>query len=402
MQPMNEVSRKLTVSGLVALLQDVVESNFVDVEVEGEVSNFSSPASGHWYFSLKDERSQLRAVMFRGRNRHVDVRPKDGLQILCKGSLGVYLARGEVQLIVERLTTSGIGDLQKAYEDLKHKLSAEGLFAVERKRPLPAFPTSIGIVTSATGAAIHDIMNVIRRRAPGLHILLRPVRVQGEGAAAEIAAAIEDFNQFTGPDVLIVGRGGGSLEDLWAFNEEVVARAIAASQVPVISAVGHEVDVTISDLVADVRAATPSVAAEMVAKSRLELEAHLDHLAMRLQSQLMQRITLVRQQLDSLQGRLRFSVRDWSFQKEALENLSHQLQRAMQGELRRHADQLGQYAGRLQALSPLNQLERGYVIASRTRDAAGLSHAEGLALGEDLWLRFVDGRVRTKVVEVES
>jgi exodeoxyribonuclease VII large subunit len=253
------------------------------------------------------------------------------------------------------------------------------LFAVERKRPLPAFPTSIGIVTSATGAAIHDIMNVIRRRAPGLHILLRPVRVQGEGAAAEIAAAIEDFNQFTGPDVLIVGRGGGSLEDLWAFNEEVVARAIAASQVPVISAVGHE-----------------------VAKSRLELEAHLDHLAMRLQSQLMQRITLVRQQLDSLQGRLRFSVRDWSFQKETLENLSHQLQRAMQGELRRHADQLGQYVGRLQALSPLSQLERGYVIASRTRDAAGLSHAEGLALGEDLWLRFVDGRVRTKVVEVES
>lgn len=400
---MDQFSRKLTVSELVALLQEVVEGNFVDVAVEGEVSNFSAPASGHWYFSLKDQRAQLRAVMFRGRNRHLDVRPRDGLRVLCRGSLGIYAARGEVQLIVESLTTSGLGDLQKAYEELKRKLAAEGLFAVERKRPLPAFPATIGVVTSATGAAIHDIVNVMRRRAPGLRLLLRPVKVQGEGAAADIAAAIEDFNQLcpSPPDVLIVGRGGGSLEDLWAFNEEVVARAIVASQVPVISAVGHEVDVTISDLAADVRAATPSAASEIAAKSRLELEAHLDHLGMRLQAQLRQRLTLVRQRLDSLEARLRLSVRDSLRQREVLAGLAHRLQRAMQAELRHHAEQLSRNAGRLQALSPLAQLERGYVIASRQREAAGLSRKEGLLPGDDLWLRFADGRVRTRVVEVE-
>jgi exodeoxyribonuclease VII large subunit len=398
---MNELPRKLTVSGLVALLQDVVESNFVHVEVEGEVSNFSAPASGHWYFSLKDDRAQLRAVMFRGRNRLVDLRPKDGLSVTCEGSLGIYPARGEVQLIVDSLTSGGVGDLQQAYEELKRRLAEEGLFAAERKRPLPAFPTTIGVVTSASGAAIHDILNVIRRRAPGLRILLRPVKVQGEDAAADIVAAIEDLNRCSLPDVLIVGRGGGSLEDLWAFNEEIVARAIVASQLPVISAVGHEVDVTISDLAADVRAATPSAAAEMVAKSRLELEAHLDHLGMRLQSQLLQRIALVRQRLDNLDRRLTLSVRDWSTQEGTLASLTHRLQRAMQGELRHYADRLARNAGRLQALSPLRQLERGYVIASLEQDAAGLSCKQGLAPGDDLWLRFVDGRVRTQVVEVE-
>ncbi len=401
MQDMNEFTRKLTVSELVALLQEVVESNFVDVEVEGEMSNFSTPASGHWYFSLKDERAQLRAVMFRGRNRQVGVRPQDGGRVLCRGSLGVYTARGELQLIVESLTPSGIGDLQKAYDALKDKLAAEGLFAVERKRALPAFPATIGVVTSATGAAIHDIINVIRRRAPGMRILLRPVKVQGEAAAAEIAAAIGDFNQVFVPDVLIVGRGGGSLEDLWAFNEEVVARAIVASQVPVISAVGHEVDVTIADLAADVRAATPSAAAELVAKSRLELEAHLDHLGMRLQTQLAQRILLVRQRLDDLDRRLRYSVRDWSPQRAAITGLAHRLRRAMLGELHCYADQLGQNAGRLQTLSPLRALERGYVIASRDRDSAGLCHTQGLSPGDDLWLRFADGRVRTRVEDVE-
>jgi len=219
-----DTSRKLTVSGLVALLQDVVESNFVTVTVEGEISNFAAPASGHWYFTLKDGGSQLRGVMFRSQNRLVDSPPRDGMQVVCSGTVTVYVARGEMQLVVNSLTHGGQGQLQAAFEALKEKLSGEGLFALDRKRPLPAFPQSVGIVTSATGAAIHDILNVLQRRAPDVRLLLKPVRVQGDGAAEEIAKAIEELNQYGGLDVLIVGRGGGSLEDLWAFNEEVVAR----------------------------------------------------------------------------------------------------------------------------------------------------------------------------------
>src|SRR6056297_1478209 len=326
---MNGKILKLTVSGLVDLLREVVESNFVDVQVEGEISNFSRPASGHWYFSLKDERAQLRAVMFRGRNRLVDIQPQDGMRVACRGSVGVYAARGEMQLVVETLCVGGVGDLQQAFAALKARLAAEGLFAIERKRPLPVFPGCVGVVTSMTVAAIHDILNVIHRRVPGLRVLLRPVKVQGEGAADEIAAAIADLERHGAADVLIVGRGGGSLEDLWAFNEERVARAIVASRVPVVSAVGHEVDITIADLAADVRAATPSAAAELVAKSRLELENHLDHLIMRLQSQLRQRVALVAQQLESLQRRLQQSGKSWALQKQHLEQLQRRLALAM-------------------------------------------------------------------------
>lgn len=400
---MKELTPKLTVSALVSLLQEVVESNFVDVDVEGEISNFSMPASGHWYFSLKDERAQLRAVMFRGRNRQVAVVPQDGMRVVCRGGVGVYPARGEIQLVVESLKVGGVGDLQQAFDELKRALAAEGLFAAERKRNLPTFPTCVGVVTSATGAAIHDILNVIRRRAPGLRILLKPVKVQGEGAAAEIVAAIDALNRCPDVDVLIVGRGGGSLEDLWAFNEEPVARAIAASQKPVISAVGHEVDVTIADLVADVRAATPSAAAEIVAKSRLELETHLDHLAMRLQSQLIQRVTLVGQQLEGLQGRLRQAAKMLAQQEvERVGQLSHRLGVAMQAEMRHQTDCLGRLAGRLQALSPLEQLQRGYLIASRPGETAPIRNAGELSIDEELILRFADGQVRTRVMEVDA
>jgi exodeoxyribonuclease VII large subunit len=277
----SDVQQKLTVSGLVALLQEVVETNFVTVTVEGEVSNFAAPASGHWYFTLKDSGSQLRSVMFRSRNRQMTSLPRDGMQVVCSGTVTVYVARGEMQLVVDNLTQGGQGMLQAAFEALKENLAKEGLFAMERKRPLPAFPQSVGIVTSATGAAIHDILNILRRRAPDVRLLLKPVKVQGDGAAEEIVEAIKDLNQYGGLDVLIVGRGGGALEDLWAFNEESVARAIAGSDVPVISAVGHETDFTIADLVADLRAPTPSAAAELVAKNRQELEAHLDHLIIR-------------------------------------------------------------------------------------------------------------------------
>lgn len=400
---MNEPSPvNLTVSRLVELIREVVESNFFAVTVEGELSNFAAPSSGHWYFTLKDGQSQLRAVMFRSRNRLAATAPADGQQVVCTGTVSVYAARGEVQLIVDSLAPAGIGSLQAAFEALKARLAAEGLFSTERKRPLPAFPRTVGIVTSSTGAAIHDLLNVLRRRAPGLRVVLRPVRVQGEGAAAEIAAGIADLNAQGLADVLIVGRGGGSLEDLWAFNEEIVARAIAASRIPVISAVGHEVDVTIADFAADLRAPTPSAAAELVAKSRLELESHVDHLIMRLQARVTQGLALGAERLAGLENRLQQAGRSWPQRLEQVDHREQRLGLAMGALLRRLEDQLGRSVGRLQALSPLGQLARGYVIASRDADSREPVRCGELAPGAEVWLRFHDGRVRTRVEAVSE
>ena len=399
---MTDGSQKLTVSGLVALLQDVVETNFVTVTVEGEISNFAAPASGHWYFTLKDSGSQLRGVMFRSRNRLLDSPPRDGMQVACSGTVTVYIARGEMQLVVDSLTHGGQGQLQAAFEALKEKLSSEGLFALERKRLLPTFPQSVGIVTSATGAAIHDILNVLRRRAPDVRLLLKPVKVQGDGAAEEIVNAIEELNQYGGLDVLIVGRGGGSLEDLWAFNEEIVARAIVASELPVISAVGHETDFTIADLVADLRAPTPSAAAELVAKNRQELESHLDHLIIRLQSRIAQSLNLAAERLTGYEGRLKLTARDFTVLPDDVDDLEQRLSLAMNAKMRQYVDRLGMSAGRLNALSPLLQLDRGYVIASHEQGGSGLVSAEVLEPGDRLWLRFSHGQARTRVEDVDS
>lgn len=399
---MIERARKLSVSALVALLQEVVESNFVRVTVEGEISNFSAPVSGHWYFTLKDSGSQLRGVMFRSRNRLVTNLPRDGMQAICSGTVTVYLARGEMQLVVDSLMPSGQGQLQAAFESLKEKLTGEGLFAAERKRPLPAFPQSVGIVTSASGAAIHDILNILHRRAPDVRILLRPVKVQGDGAAEEISAAIRDLNRYGGLDVLIVGRGGGAIEDLWAFNEEIVARAIAGSEVPVISAVGHETDFTIADLVADLRAPTPSAAAELVVRNRQELETHLDQLIIRLQSRIDQSLTLVAERIAGFEGRLKRITRDFADIPNAVIDLEQRLSLAMRTRMYQYSDRLGMAAGLLDALSPLLQLDRGYVIASRAKDAAGLVSAVGLKQGDQLWLRFARGQARARVEAVDS
>lgn len=398
---MSDSSHKLTVSGLVALLQDVVESNFVAVTVEGELSNFATPASGHWYFTLKDNGAQLRGVMFRGRNRLLATPPRDGMQVVCSGAVTVYGARGELQMVVDNLSHSGQGPLQAAFEVLKDRLSSEGLFALERKRALPSSPHTVGIVTSASGAAIHDILNVLRRRAPDIRLLLRPVKVQGVGAAQEIAAAIEDLNQYGEVDVLIVGRGGGSIEDLWAFNEEIVARAIAASGVPVISAVGHETDFTIADFVADLRAPTPSAAAELVAKNRQELEAHLDHLIIRLESRISQSLKLVAERLSGFERRLQLAARDFAELPGSVSDLEQRLVVAMQSRMRQYADSLGLAAGRLQAFSPLLQLDRGYVIASLERGGVGLVCTETLKQGDSLWLRFARGQALARVEELE-
>jgi len=258
----------LSVSDLSARLRAVMEERFPAVWVEGEISNFKVHGSGHAYFTLKDASAQIRAVLFRNRTRRVRFEPKDGIHVMAFGAVEIYAQRGEYQLVVEMLEPRGLGALQLAFEQLKARLDAEGLFDARRKRALPRYPRRIGIVTSPTGAALKDMLRVIGRRFGELHIVIAPARVQGEGAAEEIVQAIRDLNALGGVDVLIVGRGGGSLEDLWAFNEEAVARAIVASKIPVISAVGHEVDFTIADFVADLRAPTPSAAAELVVREK--------------------------------------------------------------------------------------------------------------------------------------
>jgi exodeoxyribonuclease VII large subunit len=252
-----------SVSELTRSVRGVLETEFDSVWVEGEISNLRIPASKHAYFVLKDEKAQIRCVMFRGSRSRMKYQPEDGDLVHLFGRFTVYDARGEYQIIVENLEPVGLGALQKAFEQLKEKLAKEGLFSDERKKPLPEFPWKVGVITSATGAAVRDILNIIRRRNPKVSVLIHPVKVQGEGSAEEIATAIKEMNRVAGVDVMIVGRGGGSIEDLWAFNEEVVARAIAQSKIPVVSAVGHEIDFTIADFVADLRAPTPSAAAEL-------------------------------------------------------------------------------------------------------------------------------------------
>jgi exodeoxyribonuclease VII large subunit len=289
-----------TVAELSREIKSLLEGKFPDVWVAGEVSNFRAAGSGHLYFTLKDSSAQLRAVCFRNQARYLKFKPQDGISVIARGRLSVYEARGEYQLYVEYLEPAGLGALQLAFEQLKAKLSAEGLFDPARKRTLPLLPRTVGIVTSPSGAAIRDILRVLQRRFRNMNALLYPVRVQGEEAAVEIAAAIEYFNQHEHADVLIVGRGGGSLEDLWAFNEEPVARAIAASKIPVISAVGHETDFTIADFVADLRAPTPSAAAELVVHRKQDLVAELENRSRRMGQVLRLKLSEARELLTSL------------------------------------------------------------------------------------------------------
>jgi len=392
----------LSVSALVALLQDVVEDNFVQVLVEGEIANFATPASGHWYFTLKDETAQMRAVMFRTQNRLLPFRPESGMKVLCRGRMSVYLQRGEVQLVLEGMEPSGLGSLQLAFEQLRKRLDAEGLFAPEHKRPLPPFPATVGVVTSATGAAIHDILNVLRRRSAGVRVLIRPVKVQGEGAAGEIAAGIAEMNQHGQADVLIVGRGGGGIEDLWAFNEETVARAIYESQIPVISAVGHEVDTTIADYVADLRAPTPSAAAELVVKERLALENHLDHLTMRMASQMRSRVQRLKDRLDAMRAVLRSPAEKIDLARQHREDLERRLNRAVLTKIGSLRQLLGMHSSRLDALSPLKVLGRGYSIAFDERDGTVVRNAAAVQTGQRLRLRFARGQCRVVVEATET
>ncbi len=341
----------------------LLESHFDFVWVEGEVSNFTVPSSGHWYFSLKDSGAQVRCAMFRNRNQRLRFTPANGDHIRLRVRVSLYEGRGEFQLIVEHLEQAGAGALQAAFEQLKARLQEEGLFAPERKKPLPASISRLGVVTSPTGAAIHDILTVLRRRCPGIAVSLFPVAVQGAEAAGEIAAAIERANRWQREgkvqlDALIVGRGGGSLEDLWAFNEEVVARAIAASAIPIVAAVGHEVDFSIADMVADQRAATPSAAAELLSPDQREWLQRLQAGEAALVRLIRRKLNDARTELGHLQRRLKHPGAQLREQSQRLDDLEQRLVLAQKNLLRRRRNELLLQQSRLQAHSPLPRVRQ--------------------------------------------
>jgi exodeoxyribonuclease VII large subunit len=393
--------RIYSVSELTAELKALLENTFTGVWVEGEISNFKHHTSGHMYFTLKDDRGQLRGVMFRGSNRGLQFRPEDGLAVIVFGNVTIYEPRGEYQVYVEYMEPKGLGALQLAFEQLKTRLEAEGLFDPARKRPIPLLPKKIGVVTSPSGAAIRDILQIIHRRFANVQVLIFPVRVQGEGAAAEIVEGIECLNKRGDLDVLIVARGGGSIEDLWAFNEEVVARAIYVSQTPVISAVGHETDFTIADFVADVRAPTPSAAAELVISRKAELSQRVDDLFSRLVSHMRYRAERSGERLRSLERHLRLlsPLERVKRQRERLRDGALALQSSISHRLALWRGDLRTAAARLDSLSPLAILARGYSVCRRLPDLSILTRAASVAEGERVEVLLHQGGLICRVEE---
>jgi exodeoxyribonuclease VII large subunit len=369
--------RPLTVAGLTALAKGLLESAYPPLWVGGEVTGWKRhSASGHCYFCLRDKRAQVRCVMFRADAERLPTEPTEGMAVRALGTLTLFEKRGEFQFMVKVLEGVGAGGLWRlAFEKLRTKLEGEGLLSQERKRALPRFPATVGVVTSPFGAALHDVLHVIERRAPWTRVVFAPVRVQGEGAALDVARAIRLFERARVAEVLIIGRGGGAAEDLWAFNEEVVARAIASSRIPVVSAVGHEVDVTIADLVADARAPTPSAAAERVVPDGAVIRRELRAAETRLGNALRRRVRMVRSSLDGYE-------RD--------------LQSLMRSRLRDRREQLARLAGTLEALSPLAALRRGYAVPL---DQSGtvLRGVSDFASADHFELRVVDGTIDCQV-----
>lgn len=392
-----------TVKELTARIRQLIESNFQTVWVEGEISGYKFHHSGHIYFILKDTDAVIKAAFFSRYNKSVKFELKDGLQVICFGKISVYEPRGDYQLYVERIEPKGLGALQLAFLQLKEKLSKEGLFDLTRKRPIPRFPKTVGIVTSPTGAAIRDILHIVNRRFKGTNILINPVRVQGDGASEEIARAIDEMNQLDDIDVLIVGRGGGSLEDLWAFNEEMVVRAVFRSRIPVISAVGHEIDWTICDWVADLRAPTPSAAAELVVQSCEELELRLRDFRTRIVNALRNLVQEKKESLRVLQESYAFRqplnlINQYA---QRVDELLRQLQNYIKNLVREKKQTFATCAGRLEALSPLAILERGYSI---TFDAHGdlIKEARKVKVGESVKTRVTRGIIFSRVERIEK
>ncbi len=437
-----------TVTRLNSAVRMILEQDLGLVWLTGELSNLAMPSSGHWYFSLKDMSAQVRCAMFKGNNRRVPFRPQDGMQVLVQARVSLYEPRGDYQLIIESMQPAGDGMLALRFEELKRRLGAEGLFDEGRKRPLPREPRAVGLVTSATGAALHDMLTVLGRRAPDLPVFIYPTQVQGSAAIGQIVSAIALANRRAEVDVLIVGRGGGSLEDLWCFNEEAVARAIAHSAIPVVSAVGHEVDVTISDFAADLRAPTPSAAAELVAPDRSARAQRLVHLKQRLVQAISRRQTAARHGFVLLQKRLDHQdpKRRLEQQSQRLDELDRRLQQLLnlrlhQGERRlanlelrlqarspekllaagkrRHqlaqerlhtlmnkrqdlaAHRLAMLSARLDGISPLATLGRGYSI-TRTPSGEVISRAAQVSPGQQLVTTLAEGALRVRVEDVNN
>jgi exodeoxyribonuclease VII large subunit len=393
-EPAAPEPRVWSVSQVNRAVRSLLESAVDALWVAGEVGNWTRSRQGHCYFTLKDDRAQLRCVLWRSDAELLPTDPEEGMQVRVFGSLTLYEARGEYQMAVRRVEADGAEGLWRlAFEKLRRKLDEEGLLGPARKRPLPRFPATVGVVTSPTGAALHDVLTVLRRRAPWVRVLLRGARVQGEEAAREVSRAIELLGSSGLVDVLVVGRGGGSIEDLWAFNEEAVARAIAACPVPVVSAVGHEIDVTISDLVADLRAPTPSAAAEAVVPDGAVVLAQLRGLPERLARGL--RGTVSRRQsglADQLRTLSRAMERRLAPSRQTVDLAGARLERGVTRLLERRRERLGALAGRLHALSPLAILERGYSVA-RAEAGTLLRRVGDFPAGRDFVLRVVDGSV---------
>lgn len=435
----------LTVSRLTGLVKELLEDNFCLVWVEGELSNLAQPSSGHLYFTLKDSGAMLRCVMFRSSVKALKFRLNEGMALIVRGRLSVYDQRGDYQLLVEYAEPKGLGALQAAFIQMKERLAGEGLFAADRKRLLPRIPQRIAVVTSTTGAAIHDILNVLSRRHAGVKLLLYPVRVQGEGAADEIAAALDDLNRLQAADVIIVGRGGGALEDLWAFNEESIARAVYRSEIPVISAVGHETDWTICDFVADLRAPTPSAAAELVTVARKELKDSVAALEYRLYQSIWGWLQLQKRHLEGLRRALHDPLQLLGHQAQRVDDLSARLDAGLRNLLTRRREQLarsdqrlgslhpafqislfrqqvqflseqvqyrtlqqleccgrslGEETARLDALSPLQTLARGFAVVERYTDNRIVRSTTELEVGSRIRLRFQQGTARCLVEEL--
>lgn len=394
----------LTVSDLTRMVKQLLESNYTDLWVSGEVSNYTRASSGHMYFTLKDERAVIRTILFKGYQKGVRFEIENGLKLIVHGALSVFEKRGEYQIIVDFLEPEGLGALQLAFEQLKDKLQKEGLFDESKKRPIPVFPNAVGVITSETGAAIRDILNVISRRYSGVRIIIYPTLVQGDEAAHSIARAVQRANERKEVDVLIVGRGGGSIEDLWPFNEEVVARALYKSKIPVISAVGHEIDFTIADFVADVRAPTPSAAAEIVVRNKVELLHTYADLHKRLFETMERAVQSRREQLSrftaqALQDKVNRLIRE---KQMSLDDLTRSLTATMETTLTRLRGRFEKLVGQLNVLSPLATLSRGYSIVSRRRDGKTVLSINDVAPGEEISTLVPDGRVYSRVRDVEK
>ena len=392
-----------SVSDITREIKEMLEMELPPVWVQGEISNFVHHASGHMYFSLKDENAQLACVMWRSRNALLPFRPQDGKMVNVFGRITVYEKRGSYQLDVQKMAPLGLGDLQQAFEELKARLAAEGLFDEAVKKPLPQFPQRIGIITSQSGAAIRDIVTVLNNRLPGVEKILRPALVQGDGAAQDIAEAIRDFNLFKQVDVIILGRGGGSLEDLWAFNEEIVARAIFASDIPIVSAVGHQIDFTISDFVADARAATPSAAAEMVVKDHHELQQTVDRLTDRCVGALMHFVEMKRERLVQLSSGYAFRrPLDRVLQnRQRIDDLAQTILSLCRRNVNLAGERLANQRQRIAALHPQSILKRGYSVVQDKKTGKVVRQAEQLAKGDELRLYFANGAADSHVDDVD-